>query len=332
MTLDSALRAPDAFSRTDESDDARFYERERLVHHLDARARATVRRVIGTLVVEERPAVLDLMASIDSHLPEAITPREVVGLGMNEVELESNDRLDRRVVHDLNRDPRLPFDDETFDVVLNTVSIDYLVKPFAVFAEVARVLRPGGIFLVTISNRYFPQKVVQVWRDSDEQTRNDIVQRLFASVPDFRPTRCFSSRGKARPADDKYAALGLPSDPVTAIYAEKAGAPEGRTPRPEILPEPDPCPPPEVVEERKKHVGETLRCPYCDSKLEKFEIPPNPFCEWPDEFVWVCLNNACGYLLDGWDTMAAQGNVGYSYRLMYNPTLKRCMPTPIARG
>jgi hypothetical protein len=28
--------------------------------------------------------------------------------------------------------------------------------------------------------------------------------------------------------------------------------------------------------------------------------------------------------------MAAQGNPGFSYRLMYNPALDRCMPTPLS--
>ena len=61
-------------------------------------------------------------------------------------------------MHDLNRTPTLPFEDESFDVVLNTVSVDYLTRPFEVFAEVGGVLRPGGLFLVTFSNRAFPQK------------------------------------------------------------------------------------------------------------------------------------------------------------------------------
>ena len=97
-------------------------------------------------------------------------------------------------------------------------------------------------------------------------------------------------------------------------------------------PEPDPCPPAEVVAERKKRVHETLECPYCEEKLLKFELPPNPFSEWPDEYVYVCFNNDCSYLISGWDTMAAQGNIGFSYRLMYNPTLKKCMPTPVPSG
>ena len=44
-------------------------------------------------------------------------------------ELEANPRLDRRVVHDLNRDPSLPFATAAFDAVLIAVSVQYLTQP-----------------------------------------------------------------------------------------------------------------------------------------------------------------------------------------------------------
>jgi SAM-dependent methyltransferase len=275
------LEAPDAFSRLDETDDAAFYARERSVYHMDARARQTVGRVIGTLCVESEPAILDLMSGRHSHIPETVRPAQVIGLGLGEKELERNERLDRYVLHDLNEQPRLPFEDTSFDVVLNTASVDYLVRPFEVFAEVARVLKPGGLFLVIFTNRLFPQKAVKIWREADETTRQLIVHEYFRSVADFGPMKLFCSMGKPRPKDDKYAGLGIPSDPIWAIYAEKKGASPDRAPRPEIPPEPDAGPPPEVVRERKARMRKTLCCPYCEGRLEKFEIAVSPFCEWP---------------------------------------------------
>jgi len=329
LNLGGSAYTRDAFSRQDETDDAEFYAKERLVYHIDERANQTVRRIIGTLCIESEPMMLDLMASWDSHLPEEVVPAQLVGLGMNEAELRQNHCLDRYVLHDVNKDPKLPFDDEVFDVVLNTVSVDYMVRPFEVFAEVARILKPGGLFLVTFSNRLFPQKAVRIWCEADETLRLMIVDDYFRSVPAFGRTRLFSSRGKPRPKNDKYAGLGISSDPIWAIYAEKEGAPADRRPRPEISPEPDPGPPPEIVNERKKKVRETLCCPYCEQPLSKFEVPLSPFCEWSSEYMYICFNNDCPYLIRGWDVMAAQGNPGFSYRLMYNPDLNRCMPVPL---
>ena len=323
------FEAADAFSRLDETEDAVFYARERCVYHMDARARQTVQRVIGTLCVEPDPVILDLMAGWQSHIPSTVQPSQVVGLGLGESELQQNECLSRYLLHDLNQDPRLPFDDASFDAVLNTASVDYLIRPFEVFAEVARVLKPGGLFLVIFTNRLFPQKAVKIWREADELTRQLIVHEYFRSVPDFGPMKLFSSRGKPRPKDDKYADLGIPSDPIWAIYAEKKGAPTGRAPRPEVPPEPDARPSPEVLRERKARMRWTLRCPYCEEGLVKFVLPVSPFCEWPNEFVYVCFNNDCPYLIGGWDVMTAQGNPGFSYRLMYEPNTNRCMPTPL---
>ena len=92
----------EAFSRLDESDDRLFYSRDRLVNHLDSLALATVEKLIGELVVEENPQILDLMAGWDSHIPKSLDPSRIVGLGLNENELKKNVNLSEIVFHDLN--------------------------------------------------------------------------------------------------------------------------------------------------------------------------------------------------------------------------------------
>ena len=72
-----------------------------------------------------------------------LTLGRVAGLGMNAAELGRNERLGEYVVQDLNVNPTLPFDDASFDVVTNVVSVDYLTRPLEVFKEMHRVLRPG---------------------------------------------------------------------------------------------------------------------------------------------------------------------------------------------
>jgi hypothetical protein len=318
-----------AFERIDEAEDHEFYEIDRMVRHLDDNALEVVSEIIGSLVVEPRPHVLDLMASWDSHLPESLDPARMVGLGLNPNELEANPALDERVVHDLNLEPRLPFPDESFDVVVNTVSVDYLTRPFDVVADVGRVLRPGGLFLVLFSNRFFPEKVVRVWSEANESERVMIVRDYLRSSPLLTPSEVFVVQGRPRSEDDRYSALGIPSDPIYAVWAERVGAPEDRPRRRPPAIEGATGVDPTQVEQRKKTVAQTLRCPHCDQRLNKWAVPQTPFTEWDEEFMYICFNDRCPYLLRGWDAMERQGNRGFSYRLMYNPGNDRCTPVPI---
>jgi SAM-dependent methyltransferase len=333
-TLQKHLYTQSAFSRLDESDDGEFYIRDRFVNHLDATALETVERIIRELVIEEHAVMLDLMAGWDSHVAQEVRPARLIGLGLNRNELAENRALTEWVYHDLNRQPRLPFADRTFDVVLNTVSIDYMTEPFAVFAEIGRILKPGGLFLVVFSNRMFRQKAVKIWREASEDERLLIVEDYFRASALFAAPQTFVSKGRPRPADDKYAHLGIPSDPIYAVYAERAGWDTGLgvrsgRPHPQALSATETSLDPDEIERRKARIAETLRCPHCDQRLSKWRVPQTPFTEWNNEFMYICFNDTCPYLIRGWDTMNRQGNMGLSYRLMYNPERDCCLPVPV---
>ena len=152
---------PEAFERGDDAPDALFYLAPRFVEHIDEFAIEEVRG----LYRRHPPAgaeILDLMSSWVSHLPDEVSYGRVVGVGMNDAELAGNPRLDAYVVHDLNADPRLPFEDRSFDAAAICVSIQYLTDPVAVLGDLARVVRPSGKAVVTFSNRCFPTKAVAV--------------------------------------------------------------------------------------------------------------------------------------------------------------------------
>jgi SAM-dependent methyltransferase len=210
-----------AFSRLDESDDRMFYAKDRFVDHLDTLALATVEQIIGDVITQTNPVILDLMAAWNSHIPDGLHPSKVVGLGLNENELRQNKALSEHLIHDLNGDPRLPFPAETFDAVINTVSIDYMTRPMEVFSEVARILKTRGLLLVIFSNRMFPQKAVKIWKESSEEERVVLVEGFFQRSGVFGETTAIVSRDKPRPKEDKYAFLGIPSDPVYAVYARR---------------------------------------------------------------------------------------------------------------
>ena len=326
----SPLYAKGAFSRQDETDDALFYETDRFVGHLDSEARRTIERLIRTLIVDEDAAILDLMAGWDSHIPKAVKAARVVGLGLNENELKQNPALTAYVIHDLNKEPRLPFEDNSFDVVLNTVSVDYITRPMEVFPDVGRVLKPGGLFLVVFSNRMFPQKAVQVWREAGEDERVLLVEELFEGAGVFERATLFVSKGKPRPKDDKYASFGIPSDPVYAVYADKSGgSPVGKK-RPAVTMFCEPCEHESSPSMRKKAIKDTLACPHCGERLRKWAVPDSPFGQtWDNDFMYICFNDSCPYYVKGWDHMYKEGNRGVSYRLMYNPEKDCCMPIPV---
>ena len=155
-----------AFDKADPSPDPLFYAQPRLVTHIDDAAIAVVTDLYRELL-PPGGAILDLMSSWVSHLPPEVAYDSVTGHGMNAVELDANPRLDRRLVRDLNADPVLPLPDASFDAACICVSVQYLQRPVAVFAEVARVLRPRAPLVVTFSNRCFPTKAVAIWRALD---------------------------------------------------------------------------------------------------------------------------------------------------------------------
>ena len=169
------------FRRQDETPDAQFYHHPRFVTHIDDRAIAAVTQLYREYFPPDS-ALLDLMSSWVSHLPADVPYRRVVGLGMNEAELKANPRLARFVVQDLNQQPELPFEDDTFSGAAICVSIDYLTQPVEVLRELARVLRPEAPLVITFSNRCFPSKAIAAWHSLDDRGHLALVRQYLTTV------------------------------------------------------------------------------------------------------------------------------------------------------
>ena len=156
--------------------------------------------------------VLDLMTSWVSHLPANLELAGVAGLGMNAVELEHNPVLTERVIQDLNRTPTLPWPDDHFDAAVVTVSVQDLTSPRDVFAEVGRVLKPGGPFAVAYSNRCFPTKAVAVWRMLRSHEHAELIGLYFRLSGMFDQPQAYDI------------SPGANSDPMFVVVARKRPA------------------------------------------------------------------------------------------------------------
>lgn len=209
------------FDREDEGDDRAFYARPRFVPHIDRQAQQTIREFYRRFL-SPGMRVLDLMSSWVSHLPETI-PLEVAGLGMNQQELDANVRLTERVVQDLNHDTALPFADQYFDLVVCTVSVEYLVRPEQIFQSIARVLKPEGRCAITFSDRCFPTKAIRIWSELHPFERMAWVLGYFRESGRFDSLNTETWRGWPRPEDDKYARDLRSSDPVFAVWGRRSG-------------------------------------------------------------------------------------------------------------
>ncbi len=208
--------APGGFECQDGICDSEFYAEPRFTHHLDAACRAEISRLYGRFLGPGM-RVLDLMTSWTSHLPEQPVDLHVAGLGMNETELASNRRLTERVTKDLNVRTGLPWSDGQFELALCTASIEYLLDPAAVVAEVRRVLKPGGVFVVSFSDRWFPTKAVRIWTELHPFERLALVSSLLVGAG-FTDLHTETLRGVRRPADDKYIEQRGYSDPLFAAW------------------------------------------------------------------------------------------------------------------
>ena len=200
------LFPPAAYTRDDESPDGHFYDVARKVVHIDDGAIAA----LGRLYAEVLPVggrLLDLMSSWRSHLPEGVGTGGVVGLGLNADEMADNPQLTSRVVHDVNREPRLPFVDAEFAGAMCAVSIQYLIHPLAIFREVRRVLRPGAPFVVSFSNRCFPTKAVAVWLGTNDPQHLTLVRAYFEAAGGWAGVK------------DAEGSRGADGDPLYAVWA-----------------------------------------------------------------------------------------------------------------
>lgn len=230
QVLSSAQR-----TRFDPQDDRQWYSLPRLVHHSDEGFRSKVTQLYRERI-PQNAVVLDLCSSWVSHLPEDEAYTEVVGHGLNAVELAANKRLSKFFVRNLNKEPDgWALQDSSFDAVLIACSVQYLQQPERVFAEIYRILKPGGVCIVTFTNRMFYEKAIAAWRDASSQyARILLVKSYFQAVPGFTPPESIThvEVGCRQDSKDSFLRIfkqifsSVDTDPFAAVISYKDFTPE----------------------------------------------------------------------------------------------------------
>jgi SAM-dependent methyltransferase len=151
---------------------------------LDDAALAALRDLYDDLGIDGR--VLELCAGSPEHFN--VPPDELVAGRMG---------------------PSLPFDDSTFDDALCFEGLAGLTEPLEAFAEVARVLRPGGRLVCSFTSRR-PAQAIHGWLATDDAGRVRIARRYFELTPGFGPAES-DLRSSLTGAGDRLWAVWAPA-------------------------------------------------------------------------------------------------------------------------
>ena len=167
-------------TKIDISDDEIFYQQPRFVHHLSDSFRNRLTSLYSEYLLNHH-IILDLMSSWVSHLPSNISYKKVIGHGMNEAELSSNERLDRFFVQNLNKKQNMPIEDSSVDVGLIVAGWQYLQYPEKVSLELSRVIKSDSLLIISFTNRAFWTKAPNIWTYSSEEKRIEYVTSVLTS-------------------------------------------------------------------------------------------------------------------------------------------------------
>ena len=167
-------------NKSDISDDEIFYQQPRFVHHLSDSFRNRLTSLYSEYLLNHH-IILDLMSSWVSHLPSNISYKKVIGHGMNEAELSSNERLDKFFVQNLNKKQNMPIEDSSVDVGLIVAGWQYLQYPEKVSLELSRVIKSDSLLIISFTNRAFWTKAPNIWTYSSEEKRIEYVTSVLTS-------------------------------------------------------------------------------------------------------------------------------------------------------
>ncbi len=200
--------------KIDMTNDKIFYHEPRFVHHLSNSFRSRLTNLYSEHLFSHQ-VILDLMSSWVSHLPSNIKYKKVIGHGMNEAELRSNERLDRYWVQNLNETHNMPIEDSSIDVGLIVAGWQYLQYPEKVSLELSRVIKSDSLLIISFTNRAFWTKAPNIWTYSSEKQRIEYLKSVL-SVNGWRIEKIFNEKTYDKSLFGFYSSE---SDPFFSVIA-----------------------------------------------------------------------------------------------------------------
>ena len=164
--------------KIDINDDKFFYDQPRYVQHLSGSFRTRLTNLYSEYLLKHH-VILDLMSSWVSHLPSNKRFKKVIGHGMNEAELSSNERLDSFWVQNLNITQNMPIEDSSIDVGLIVAGWQYLQYPEKISLELSRIIKSDSLLIISFTNRAFWTKAPNIWTYSSELRRIEYVKSIL---------------------------------------------------------------------------------------------------------------------------------------------------------
>ena len=200
--------------KSDISDDEIFYQQPRFVHHLSDSFRTRLTSLYSEYLLNHH-IILDLMSSWVSHLPTNIRYKKVIGHGMNQAELSSNERLDSFFVQNLNKKQNMPIEDSSIDVGLIVAGWQYLQYPEKVSLELSRIIKSDSLLIISFTNRAFWTKAPNIWTYSSEEKRIEYVTSVL-TANGWRIEKVFNEKTQDKKLFGFYSSE---SDPFFSVIA-----------------------------------------------------------------------------------------------------------------